>query len=669
MRLDILVATLLVTPWSWAQSPLSPPPIASQPHLIAGAPARHDPYFWLRDESRSDPAILALLQEQNRWSEQQLASQQPLEARLRAEFARHPKGDPAPDNWLIRGELAWQVRADGSLWQRQQGESRQLLPPRAGEGYYAVGGWALSPDNRLLAIAEDRRGDLDYRITLITLHGGDTLTTLPHRSADLAWSQDGQTLYTIANERGTLRPWQLRSWRAGREQTLYEEADPAWLLSLYRTTDGQHLLLLGNNHDSSEQYLLDSGQPELILPRRRGVEYYLDSQSGWVIKSNRDGAFALYDAAAPKGEWQRLWPVPGEDLGDPEKWRLFDRHLVVQFRQQGEEWLALLDRSGRERQRLPLAMGAGTGWLQGEHDPASDRILVRTQGLSQPPGQRWLDLTSGRWQDHEDSSRASSLPYHSERRWVRSADGTQVPVSLVWRADVATCAVLLYGYGAYGTPMRPYYQKELLSLLDRGFVYAIAHVRGGGMLGDQWTRDGRGLNKQNGISDFIAVGQALRHWSSDASPLPLFAMGGSAGGTLVAAALNQQPTLFSGAVLQVPFVDLLGTMSDPALPLTRQEYREWGNPARAAEYQAMRRVSPYDNLHRAPYPPLLITTALHDSQVPYWEPVKWLARLREHSTGSGPYLLLTEFEGGHDAGGGDRAREFAFLLHLAGITR
>lgn len=669
MRLDILVATLLATPWSWAQSPLSPPPIASQPHLIAGAPARHDPYFWLRDESRSNPAILALLQEQNRWSKQQLASQQPLEARLRAEFARHPKGDPAPDNWLIRGELAWQVRADGSLWQRQQGESRQLLPPRADEGYYAVGGWALSPDNRLLAIAEDRRGDLDYRITLIALHGGDTLTTLPHRSADLAWSQDGQTLYTIANERGTLRPWQLLSWGAGREQTLYEETDPAWLLSLYRTTDGQHLLLQGNNHDSSEQYLLDSGQPELILPRRRGVEYYLDSQSGWVIKSNRDGAFALYGAAAPGSEWQRLWPAPGEDLGDPEKWRLFDRHLVVQFRQQGEEWLALLDRSGRERQRLPLAMGAGTGWLQGEHDPASDRILVRTQGLSQPPGQRWLDLTSGRWQDHEDPSRASSLPYHSERRWVRSADGTRVPVSLVWRADVATRAVLLYGYGAYGTPMRPYYQKELLSLLDRGFVYAIAHVRGGGMLGDQWTRDGRGINKQNGICDFIAVGQTLRHWSSDTSPLPLFAMGGSAGGTLVAAALNQQPTLFSGAVLQVPFVDLLGTMSDPALPLTRQEYREWGNPARTAEYQAMRRVSPYDNLHRAPYPPLLITTALHDSQVPYWEPVKWLARLREHSTRSGPYLLLTEFEGGHGAGGGDRAREFAFLLHLAGITR
>ncbi|KXU78814.1 prolyl oligopeptidase family serine peptidase [Aeromonas enteropelogenes] len=669
MRLDILVATLLATPWSWAQFPLSPPPIASQPHLIAGAPARHDSYFWLRDESRSDPAILALLQEQNRWSEQQLASQQPLEARLRGEFARHPKGEPAPDNWLIRGELAWQVRADGSLWQRQQGESRQLLPPRADEGYYAVGGWALSPDNRLLAIAEDRCGDLDYRITLIALHGGDTLTTLSHRSADLAWSQDGQTLYTIANEHGTLRPWQLLSWRAGREQTLYEEADPAWLLSLYLTTDGQHLLLQGNNHDSSEQYLLDSGQPELILPRRRGVEYYLDSQSGWVIKSNRDGAFALYGAAAPESEWQRLWPVPGEDLGNPEKWRLFDRHLVVQFRQQGEEWLALLDRSGRERQRLPLAMGAGTGWLQGEHDPASDRILVRTQGLSQPPGQRWLDLTSGRWQDHDDPSRASSLPYHSERRWVRSADGTRVPVSLVWRADVATRAVLLYGYGAYGTPMRPYYQKELLSLLDRGFVYAIAHVRGGGMLGDQWTRDGRGINKQNGISDFIAVGQALRHWSSDASTLPLFAMGGSAGGTLVAAALNQQPTLFSGAVLQVPFVDLLGTMSDPALPLTRQEYREWGNPARAVEYQAMRRVSPYDNLHRAPYPPLLITTALHDSQVPYWEPVKWLARLREHSTRSGPYLLLTEFEGGHGAGGGDRAREFAFLLHLAGITR
>ncbi|ELM3616729.1 S9 family peptidase [Aeromonas sobria] len=668
MKHHAIMAALLAAPLAWAQEAL-PPPIPSQPHLISGNPVRQDPYFWLRDESRSNPAILALLKQQNRWSEQQLAAQQPLEATLRAEFARHPAGEPVPDNWLVRGDQAWQLRPDGSLWQRHGGKVQQRLPARAGDGYYEAGGWALSPDNRTLAIAEDHRGDLNYQVTLLDIQSGKALASLPQRSADLAWSQDGRTLYTIANERYTLRPWQLRGWQDDQEQTLYEEQDPAWLLSLYRTTDGQHLVLQGNNHDSSEQYLLDSGKPLQVKPRQRGVEYYLDSQSGWVIKSNREGAFALYSANTQLGEWQRLWPAKGEDLGDPDKWRLFDRHLVVQFRQQGEDWLALLDRHGHERRHLPLASGAGTGWLQGEHDPASDRILVRSQGLSQPPGQRWLDLTSGQWINDQHTGDDKALPYQSERRWVTSADGTRVPVSLVWRKDLAPRAVLLYGYGAYGTPMRPYYQKELLSLLDRGFVYAIAHVRGGGMLGEQWTRDGRGIHKQNGISDFIAAGNALRHWSPDAPPLPLFAMGGSAGGTLVAAALNQQPTLFSGAVLQVPFVDMLGTMSDPALPLTRQEYQEWGNPAKPAEYQAMRRISPYDNLHRAPYPPLLVTTALHDSQVPYWEPVKWLARLREHSTGSGPYLLLTELEGGHRAGGGDRAREFAFLLHLAGINQ
>ncbi|MGL6453220.1 prolyl oligopeptidase family serine peptidase, partial [Aeromonas veronii] len=247
MKHHAIMAALLAAPLAWAQEAL-PPPIPSQSHLISGNPVRKDPYFWLRDESRSNPAILALLKQQNRWSEQQLAAQQPLEATLRAEFTRHPAGESVPENWLVRGDQAWLLRPDGSLWQRHGGKVQQRLPARAGEGYYEAGGWALSPDNRTLAIAEDRRGDLDYQVTLLDLQSGKALASLAQRSADLAWSQDGRTLYTIANERYTLRPWQLRGWQDGQEQTLYEEQDPAWLLSLYRTTDGQHLVLQGNNH-------------------------------------------------------------------------------------------------------------------------------------------------------------------------------------------------------------------------------------------------------------------------------------------------------------------------------------------------------------------------------------------------------------------------------------
>lgn len=495
---------------------------------------------------------------------------------------------------------------------------------------------------------------------------------MPHRAGDLLWSLDGKTLYTLANEHQTLRPWQLLAWQDGKETLVYEERDPAWLLGLYRTTDRRHLVLQSNNHDSSEQYLLDAGRADLLKGRERGLEYYLDTQGDRVLlKSNRDGALGLYQVAdlsqVAKGEWQRLWSGEGREL---EKWRLFARHTVLQYRKEGDDWLDVLDAKGALTHSLPLTDGAGTAWIQGSQEPASDKALIRRQGMAEPPHQRWLDLASGAWEGTPESRGTS--PYQSERRWIAGKDGVKVPVSLVWRKGIThPRALLLYGYGAYGTPMRPYYQPRVLSLLDRGFVYAIAHVRGGGLLGESWYREGRGRDKQHSVDDFLAVADALAR-DPAIDPARLFAMGGSAGGLLVAAALNQAPTRFAGAVLQVPFVDLLGTMQDPELPLTRQEYAEWGNPAIPSDYAAMRRLSPYDNLHKAPYPPVYVTGGLHDSQVPYWEPLKWIARLRSHSTGTGPYLLRTELDGGHL--GAPRtaalraAQEYAFLLTLAGVN-
>ena len=390
-----------------------------------------------------------------------------------------------------------------------------------------------------------------------------------------------------------------------------------------------------------------------------------------LLKSNRDGALGLYQVAdlslVAKGEWQRLWSGEGREL---EKWRLFAWHTVLQYRKEGDDWLDVLDAKGALIHSLPLTDGAGTAWIQGSQQPASDKVLIRRQGMAEPPHQRWLDLSSGAWEGTPETRDTS--PYQSERRWIAGKDGVKVPVSLVWRKGIThPRALLLYGYGAYGTPMRPYYQPRVLSLLDRGFVYAIAHVRGGGLLGESWYREGRGRDKQHSVDDFLAVADALAQ-DPAIDPARLFAMGGSAGGLLVAAALNQAPTRFAGAVLQVPFVDLLGTMQDPELPLTRQEYAEWGNPAIPGDYAAMRRLSPYDNLHKVPYPPVYVTGGLHDSQVPYWEPLKWIARLRSHSTGTGPYLLRTELDGGHL--GAPRtaalraAQEYAFLLTLAGVN-
>ncbi|MFM4825610.1 prolyl oligopeptidase family serine peptidase [Aeromonas bivalvium] len=669
----LILASLLATPLPEATQEAAPL-IPERPQLMKGEIARLDPYGGWRDDSRRAPDLLALLGEQNRWTDQQLAAQKPLETTLQGEWQARERGEPVPEEWLSAAGSQWRMAADGSLWQRSDANAtpRQRLAPRQpAEGYYELAAWSLHPDGRLLALAEDNRGDRDYRITLLDLASGETLATLAHRASDLLWSLDGKTLYTIANERRTLRPWQLWAWQAGKEALVHQEADPAWLLSLYRTTDNRHLVLQSNNHDSSEQYLLDKGGPTLLRAREHGLEYYLDTQGDRVlVKSNRDGAMGLYQAPSlaslATAPWQPLWSGEGREI---EKWRLFARYTVLQYRKAGDDWLDVLDADGRLTHSLALTEGAGTAWIQGAHDPASQQILIRRQGMAEAPHQRWLDLASGQWQA-ADKPVANPL-YQSERRWVVGKDGVKVPVSLVWRKDIhSPKALLLYGYGAYGTPMRPYYQPQVLSLLDRGFVYAIAHVRGGGLLGEAWYKEGRGQQKQHSVDDFLVVADSLAR-DPAIDPARLFAMGGSAGGLLVAAALNQAPTRFAGAVLQVPFVDLLGTMQDPELPLTRQEYGEWGNPAIPADHAAMARLSPYDNLHPAPYPPLYVTAGLHDSQVPYWEPLKWLARLRAHSTGAGPYLLHTELDGGHLASAGTAqqkaAREYAFLLSLAGV--
>jgi oligopeptidase B len=678
MQTLLILASLLATP-ALASVPetvqTAAPLIPERPLLMKGEIARVDPYGGWRDDSRSSPELLTLLREQNRWTEQQLAGQKTLEKTLQAEWQARERGEPMPVEWLSEAGSQWRMGADGSLWQRSddQAEARQRLAPRQPtEGYYELAAWSLHPNGRWLALAEETRGDRDYRISLLDLVSGETLATLPHRASDLLWSLDGKTLYTIANERNTLRPWQLWAWQDGKEVLLHQERDPAWLLSLYRTTDKRHLILQSNNHNGSEQYLLDDGKAALVKARQPGLEYYLDTQGERVlIKSNRDGELGLYQATSlaevASQPWQLLWSGQDRSL---EKWRLFRDHTVLQYRKDGDDWLDVLGADGKLTHSLPLTEGAGTAWIQGSQDPESAKVLIRRQGMAEAPHQRWLDLATGQWQA-ADKPAKNSL-YQSERRWVVGKDGVKVPVSLVWRKDIAAPkALLLYGYGAYGTPMRPYYQPQVLSLLDRGFVYAIAHVRGGGLLGESWYKDGRGQQKQHSVDDFLAVASSLA-LDPAIDPARLFAMGGSAGGLLVAAALNQAPSRFAGAVLQVPFVDLLGTMNDPELPLTRQEYAEWGNPAVTADYAAMRRLSPYDNLHSAHYPPLYVTAGLNDSQVPYWEPLKWLARLRAHSTGQGPYLLRTELDGGHLAiprtAQQRAAQEYAFLLTLAGVS-
>lgn len=675
---------------------------------LKGGPA--DPtYQWLRDDSRQSLAVRHFLEQENRHTEQVLLEQASLEQTLLTEWQARTK-QPAEQPWSLQGRFEYRLEAGHAIVRREAGSAQapqilvDLAQRAATSAYYQLGNWSVSPDHRYVALAEDRRGDRHHRITLLDTHTARMIDTpLQQAATDLVWASDSRSLYWIANERETYRPYRVMRWDLGakQQQEVYREPDPAWLVSLYRTSDTGLAIIQSNSHNASEQFLLDlttghRGTP--LRPRQAGMEYYADVRHGRMyLSSNLHGEFALYqrklesvtlnrndgdeESAGPTAQdWQLIWqPAVGEEIRN---WYLYPQHIVIETAVQQHHDVVLLDYQGRACFRQRITPEGGVAWVSGSKTPHDTKVWIRRMSLSQPAQWLTLDLASVsrpvvpgesalqlRLEAEDHYAGLDPRLYRSEQIVVHH-DGVAVPVSLVYRADALTptSAVVLYGYGAYGTPMRPYFMPQILSLLDRGMVYAIAHVRGGGYLGEEWYRQGRGTLKQNGIDDFRAVAQTLRHYQTGRQR-PVLAIGGSAGGTLVAAALNQAPALFRAAVLQVPFLDVVATMSDPALPLTRQEYAEWGNPADPEQRRAMQAYSPLDNIQPQAYPPMLVSAGLYDSQVPYWEAARWVARVRELSLTKAHYLLSTNMQGGHQQdsrkAAGQQAREYAFLIRQA----
>lgn len=652
--------------------------------------AGHDHYHWLRDDTRQSLPVLAFLRRENAHTHSVLLPQQPLEAELLREWqGRIPTQSYKP--WSLRGIYNYRAENSGHSYQllRQDAKTYGVKPiidlgqRAADSAYYRLGGWSNSPDHRYIALAEDRRGDRNYRLTVLDTQTGKVkLSGVTNAASDMVWGTDSRSLYWVENEPTTLRPFRVMCWSLddGQQREVYREPSASWLVSVYPATSGESAFVQSNNHDSSEQRVLDLASGEIgneLRPRQQGIEYYGDIRDGSLyLKSNVSGEMALYRTALtnPQATWQRVWqPERGQYL---KSWYLYPGSIVLEVAEQQLSQLVVLDDQFRVRYQRQITPTGGIAWLAGNNSQFGQSVRIRSMSMAQPP--QWLELDlqdlsltiiGGDSYDNLDPAN-----YRSEQLVVKH-QGVAVPVSLVYRPDRLTpqSPVVLYGYGAYGTPMRPYFMPQIMSLLDRGMIYAIAHVRGGGYLGPDWHQQGRGVNKPNTFADYIAVAQALKHYRNGRQR-PLLAMGGSAGGTLVAAAINQQPSLFKAAVLQVPFVDVMATMSDPTLPLTLQEYGEWGDPRLPAERAVIAGYSPVDNIRSLPYPPMLVTAGLYDSQVPYWEPAKWVANVRDASTSAGPFLLSTNMEGGHRP---DRrhaeqqqAREYAFLIWqatLAGI--
>ncbi len=557
--------------------------------------------------------------------------------------------------------------------------------------YFDLGMVTHSPDHTHLAYSSDCQGSEYYDIRFKNLDTGALLPDQLHSaSADIVWSADGQRLYWIWRDDNN-RPREVRCHQIGKphaESTLvYREEDEGFFLSLGQTSDRKFLIIQSNDHTTSEVRVLDTStanpMPMLIAPRQPGLEYEIDhAGKQFYILTNADNAEDFKIVTAPdhapeRANW-RDWIAPAIGVRRLEQ-RLFrDFHVRIE-RKNALARIIIRELKSNTEHEISFDGAAYALGLCPLLDFDTMRLRFVTSSPAQP--QQVFDYHMGSKErtlrkTQEVPSGHDPSHYCVERIMAEAPDGEQVPISLVYHKDTkrdGSAPLLLYGYGAYGITIPAGFSSRRLSLIDRGFVYAIAHVRGGEAKGHAWYTAAKGINKPNTFHDFIAAAEALIAGQYTAKGR-IIAMGGSAGGLLVGAVVNMAPELFGGIIAAVPFVDVLNTMCDESLPLTPPEWPEWGNPLLdATAFESIRGYSPYDNVTNAPYPPLLATAGLTDPRVTYWEPAKWVAQLRHRAPQAGPYLLKTEMQAGH-AGASGRfeglkmaALEYAFAVKTAAL--
>lgn len=671
---------------------------------IARAQDGADPYRWL--EERDAPEVLDYLKAENAWLDEQLADQADLRERLFQEirgriretdlslatpwgpylyYQRTTAGDEYPRHYRCARPQ------DGSL-DIDPATEQLLLDPNAlaDGGFLSVGAFSVSPDHRLLAYSLDTSGDEVYQLFVRDLVDG-TLHALPFEDCDgsMTWANDSRTLF-FGELDETHRPFRLHRYRLGeaRAEQVFEEPDGRFFLGCHRASSERQLLLDLSSKTTSETWVLDAGTPDAdfrcIAPREEGHEYYVDhgqvdGRWCWLIRSNQAGInFALYlaEEADPSREhWQERIPHDPERM--LEDLSLNSSALTLSLREGGLPVIEVHP-AGGTAYRVQLPDAAYSLYVQDSLEFDSPVIRLRYEALNRPAQVRELRLADGEQRVLKQTPVEGPFDadaYVSQRIWATAADGTRIPISLVARRETLgrPAPLYLYGYGAYGASLDPWFSHARLSLLDRGFVFAIAHVRGGGELGEAWYRAGKLEHKANTFGDFIACAEHLLAEGLTTRE-QLVISGGSAGGLLIGAVLNRRPELFAAAIAEVPFVDVLNTMQNPDLPLTVTEYDEWGDPNQPEVFERIRSYAPYENVKPQAYPALLVVAGYNDSRVQYWEAAKWVAKLRATRTDDHLLLLKTDLGAGHGGMSGryqalrDVALEYAFLFKVLGLA-
>mgnify|MGYP001436903569 CR=1 FL=1 len=709
----LALALAMTAPTHAADTP-TPPDVAKKPHVVRApfGAERQDEYYWLRDDTRKDPAMLAYLQAENAYADVLLAPSKPVQDAMYGEIVARIKQDDASVPFRERGwwyYSRFEAGKDYPIHARRKDaggiDALSILRANeaadfageevlldvnalaAGKDYFAVGGRDVSQDNRFLVYGDDTNGRRQYTLRVKDLATGKTLAdAIPGTAGYAVWADDNKTFFYIENDPETLLSKRVRKHVLGTDPkadpVVYEEADDTFYMGIGRTRDDAYIVIALDSTVSNETRYAPASDPaqfKVLAPRERDVEYDADHHGGrWVIRTNADGAtnFKLVTAAdgsASRKDW-RDW-VAHDPKVFIEGIELFDGFAAIAERSGGLERVRILKDGASDyvkADETAYSMG-----LDVNAEPATDWVRYSYTSLAMPATTYELNVRTGERRELKRQPVPGYDPanYVTERLWATARDGTKVPVSIVYRKGFeknGKAALLQYGYGSYGASMDPGFSVTTVSLLDRGMAYAIAHIRGGQEMGRQWYEDGKLLHKQNTFTDFIDVTDFLVK-EGYAAKDRVAALGGSAGGLLMGAVANMAPEKYRVILSQVPFVDVVTTMLDPSIPLTTNEYDEWGNPEQKPYYDYMLGYSPYDNLARKAYPAMFVGTGLWDSQVQYWEPTKYVARLRDLNTSQAPVVFRTNMEAGHGGKSGrfrryrEQAEMYAFMLDQLGV--
>jgi oligopeptidase B len=680
------------------------PAAEKRPHeLTQHGHTRQDEYFWLRDDTRKDPAMLAYLEAENAWFDQRMEPTAALQETLFEEMTG--RLDPDESGVPYRVDDYWyyyryEAGQEYPIYARRQGSmdaAEEILVDgnrRAkGQGYYSLSGFAVSDDHRYVAIAEDKVGRRIHEIRVLDTHSGEFLPELISKASNsLAWSADGDYLYYLNKHPETLLAYQVMRHKLGsgsdEDVMVYEEADNTFYSGIERSRSGEFIMLMHGNTDTTEVQLLAANDPlgsfRPFLPREPGHEYAIDHAGGkFFIRSNWNAEnfrvlSATLDEAGDKDRWTEV--IPHREDALVQTIQAFDNWLLIGERVDGLRKVRVRSHDGSTDRYVDTGEAAYVMWPYFNVSTHSDLIRYGFSSLA-TPDQVWeIDLKSGQsklLKADRVLGDFSSDNYQTRRIIIAARDGTRVPASLAYHRNTkldGSAPTLIYGYGSYGYSTDPIFRNAIISLLDRGFIFVIAHVRGGQEMGRKWYDDGRLMNKMNTFTDFIDVTRGLQQKGMiDAQRT--YAMGGSAGGLLMGAVINMAPELYHGVIAAVPFVDVVTGMLDESIPLTTGEFKEWGNPAEKEAYDYMLSYSPYDQVREQDYPNLMVTTGLHDSQVQYYDPAKWVARLRDRRTDKNRLIFHINMEAGHGGASGryrryrETAQEYAFLVDLAGLER